>query len=567
MNIPLKIIVFLLLFIILACKTNSDKEKNDLFDNINNNKDLFTKTNPPFVWEGSNIYFLLTDRFNNGDITNDKITHRTKKTGKLRNFEGGDIKGITQKIEDGYFNDLGINVIWFTPVVEQIYGSIDEGTGNTYPYHGYWIKDWTKIDPNFGTYEDLKQLVEIAHKNGIRIIMDIVINHTGPVTDLDPLWPDTWVRTSPQCDYKNYENTVSCTLSKNLPDIKTESDKNVELPEILIQKWKAEGRLDKELLEIDTFFNKTGLKRSPKNYIIKWLTDYVRELGIDGYRADTVIHVEEDAWKTLAEQAKLALIEWKSKHPHKVLDTNEFYMLGELYGYNIHNKRNYKFTDRKVDYYAYGFDNLINFQFKYDAENISYEKLFNEYSKLLYTNLIGKSVTNYISSHNNSSPFDKNRTKTYESATKLLLSPGVSQIYYGDEIARPLFVTDTEGDTNLRSKMNWEGINNEETKKLLNHWQKLGVFRKNHPAVGAGRHKMISEKPYIFSREYNKNNFLDKVIIGLDLNKGKKTIKVNSVFAEGEVLVDKYSGTEAKVYNDFVTIDSNQEIVLLELKK
>ncbi|MBQ0741033.1 alpha-amylase, partial [Aquimarina celericrescens] len=84
---------------------------------------------------------------------------------------------------------------------------------------------------------------------------------------------------------------------------------------------------------------------------------------------------------------------------------------------------------RKIDYYASGFDNLINFQFKYDAENISYEKLFSEYSKILYTNLIGKGVTNYISSHDDNSPFDKSRTKTYESATKLLLSPGISQIY------------------------------------------------------------------------------------------------------------------------------------------
>ncbi len=564
MNIPFRCIVFSLLFIILSCKNISNKDTQ--LENTKN-KNLDIKTPIPFIWEGANIYFLLTDRFNNGDITNDKIIDRTKKTGKLRGFEGGDIKGITQKIEEGYFSNLGINVIWFTPVVEQIYGSVNEGTGNTYAYHGYWAKDWTKIDPNFGTFEDLEQLVKTAHKNGIRILMDVVINHTGPVTDQDPVWPDTWVRTTPQCDYKNYENTVSCTLVKNLPDIKTESDKNVELPEILTQKWKAEGRLEKELLEIETFFNKTGLKKSPKNYIIKWLTDYVRKLGIDGYRVDTTKHVEENTWKTLAEQAKLAFIEWKSKNPNLVLDTNEFYMLGELYGYNIHNKRNYEFTDRKIDYYAYGFDNLINFQFKYDAENINYEKLFSVYSKILYTNLIGKGVTNYISSHDDNSPFDKSRTKTYESATKLLLSPGISQIYYGDEIARPLTIIDTKGDANLRSNMNWKDINNEDTKNLLKHWQKLGVFRKNHPAVGAGKHRIISEKPYVFSRVYNKNEVLDKVVIGLNLNKGKKIIKINSLFAEGEILIDQYSGVETKVNNDAVTIISNQEIVLLELKK
>ena len=71
-----------------------------------------------------------------------------KKLENLRGFEGGDIKGITQKIKEGYFTDLGINAIWMTPIVEQIHGGTDEGTGVTYGFHGYWAKDWTKIDPN-----------------------------------------------------------------------------------------------------------------------------------------------------------------------------------------------------------------------------------------------------------------------------------------------------------------------------------------------------------------------------------------------------------------------------------
>ncbi|MGY8911244.1 MAG: alpha-amylase family glycosyl hydrolase, partial [Flavobacteriales bacterium] len=150
-----------------------------------------------FVWEGANIYFLLTDRFNNGDSSNDINFDRTKEAGKLRGFEGGDIKGITQKIKEGYFTKLGINAIWMTPIVEQIHGGTDEGTGLSYGFHGYWTKDWTKIDPNYGTKEDLKELVDLAHENGIRVLLDAVINHTGPVTDKDPVWPSDWVRTEP----------------------------------------------------------------------------------------------------------------------------------------------------------------------------------------------------------------------------------------------------------------------------------------------------------------------------------------------------------------------------------
>ncbi|WP_103068086.1 alpha-amylase family glycosyl hydrolase [Aquimarina sediminis] len=564
MNNILKPIILLFLCLSIACK---NKPKEEIPKTTKTHKEESPVSGTlPFIWEGSNIYFLLTDRFKNGEATNDKTLDRTKKTGKLRGFEGGDIKGIIQKIEDGYFNDLGINVIWLNPVVEQIHGVVNEGTGDTYPFHGYWTKDWTKIDPNYGNEKDLKHLVEVAHTKGIRILMDVVMNHTGPVTDRDPVWPDDWVRTSPQCKYKDYESTVACTLVKNLPDIKTESNQNVKLPKTLLDKWKTEGRLEIELSEIDIFFTKTGLKRSPKNYIIKWLTDYVRELGIDGYRVDTVKHVEETSWSILAEQAQLAFTEWKLKNPDKVLDDNKFYILGELYGYGIDAKRYYNFGNRKVDFFAYGFDSMINFQFKYDATQNNYEDLFGKYSKALYTFLIGKGIVNYISSHDDGKPFDLNRSKTYESATKLLLSPGISQIYYGDEIARPLIIEDTKGDASLRSNMDWETLNNDDTKELLSHWQKLGRFRRDHPSVGAGKHKIISKKPYLFSRKYTKNGISDKVVIGLDLLKGEKKIKINSVFPEGTVLIDQYSGIETKVFKDSVMINSNYETVLLAQK-
>lgn len=562
----LKTTVFLLLYITISCKSEIKKDKTPAIDTAKEESETVAIKNS-FVWEGANVYFLLTDRFYNGDLTNDSVLDRTKETGKLRGFEGGDIKGIIQKIEGGYFNDLGINALWFNPVVEQIHESVDEGTGNTYAFHGYWAKDWTKLDPNYGTYKDLKKLIEVAHKNGIRVLMDVVLNHTGPVTEKDPVWPEKWVRTAPKCTYKDYTSAVTCTLVENLPDVKTESDEEVELPEMLINKWKSEGRLEIELAELDVFFVKTGLKRSPKNYIIKWLTDYIRELGIDGYRVDTVKHVEEGAWSVLADQAKSAFKEWKTKNPEKVLDDNEFYMIGELYGYGIDGKRYYDFGDRKVDYFAHGFNNLINFQFKYDAAQKDYEGLFKKYSDVLNTNLVGKSIMNYISSHDDGSPFDKDRTKTYESATKLLLTPGISQVYYGDETARSLVVEGTIGDATLRSNMNWDSLTVASTKKLYNHWSKLGIFRKLHPSIGAGKHKMISRSPYTFSRSYNKNGVSDQVIIGLDLSKGQKTLSINAVFPEGTVLVDHYSGEEAIVTKNSVTINSDFTIVLLAAKK
>jgi len=489
-------------------------------------------------------------------------------TEKLRGFEGGDIKGITKKIEEGYFTNLGINAIWFTPIVEQIHGSVDEGTGSTYGYHGYWTKDWTALDPNFGTREDLKNLVELAHKNNIRILLDGVINHTGPVSDKDPVWPSDWVRTEPQCNYQNYDSTVSCTLVKNLPDVKTEDNDFVNIPTHLAEKWKAEGRYEQEIKELDEFFMRTGYPKAPRFYIMKWLTDYITEFGVDGYRADTVKHTEAYVWDEFKTECEYAFQQWKEKNPDKVLDTNNFYLVGEVYNYGIGGGQFFDFGDKKVNYFENGFNSLINFEFKWNAAQNSYEELFSRYSSILTSELKDFGILNYVSSHDDGAPFDKDRTKTFESATKLLLCPGASQVYYGDESTRSLIIEDTNGDATLRSNMNWEEIaTNNQTKEVLTHWQKLGKFRNNHPAVGAGIHKMISEQPYVFQRIYSSENYTDAVVVGLDLNEGVKELNVSSIFKNNVILIDAYSGTEVVVKNGFVKLDTSFNIVLLELKK
>ena len=552
MNKKLLIFGLTLLSMITACKEA-------------NQETVTAAPEVPFYWENASIYFLLTDRFNNADTSNDVNFDRTLETAPLRGFKGGDIKGITEKITSGYFNDLGVNAIWFTPVVEQIHGGTDEGTGFTYAFHGYWAKDWTTLDPNFGTMEDLENLVKVAHDNGIRILMDAVINHTGPVTEQDPQWPDNWVRTSPKCEFNSYETAVHCALVENLPDILTESNNNVALPEALVEKWKKEGRYEQEMNELDAFFERTGYPRAPRFYIIKWLTDYVREFGIDGYRADTVRHIEEDVWVEFKEECEFAFNTWKQQNASQVLDSNDFYMVGEVYDYDIISSgKSFDFGDVKVNYYDHGFDSMINFEFKKSA-NEDYEKIFSTYSTILNNETNGFQVLNYLTSHDDGSPFDKTREKTYETASKLLLSPGTAQIYYGDESARTLMVEGTQGDATLRSFMNWKDIDsNDETKTLLTHWQKLGVFRSNHPSIGKGQHQMISEAPYIFQRTFSKDDFSDAVVIGLDLEKGVKNIVVGAVFEEGTLLTDAYSNASAKVKNGSVSLDTPFSIVLLE---
>jgi alpha-amylase len=527
-------------------------------------KPMQKTTKTPFVWEGANLYFLLVDRFKNGNETKQTYFDRTKTAAKLRGFEGGNIKGIIQKIDDNYFTNLGINVIWLTPIVEQIQDGVDEGTGLSYGFHGYWTRDWTALDPNFGTKADLAKLVEKAHAKGIRIMLDAVINHTGPVTEIDTVWPEDWVRTGPKCDYSNFQNTTSCTLVDNLPDIKTESTTPVELPPFLIKKWKKEGRYDKEIASLNAFFKRTGYPRLPKYYIIKWLTDYIREFGIDGYRCDTVKHTEEVVWKDFQIQCQIAFDLWKKNNPSKVLDNNKFYTIAEVYNYVLNHGKLFDFGDRKVNYYQNGFNAMINFDFKRNARD-SHEKTFEHYSNKLNTDLKGFSVLNYISSHDDSQPFDAKRENPYESATKLLLSPGISQVYYGDETARSLAVEGTTGDATLRSNMNWNDLQtNQETQKILTHWQKLGQFRRDHPSIGAGIHNKIADEPYTFSRTLKTKNINDKVVVGLYLPLGMKEISVGNIFKDGSIVLDRYSNTKAQVIKGKVKIYTDFDILLLE---
>ena len=524
----------------------------------------------PFVWENATVYFLLTDRFNNGNPANDKAYGRKDDAAIMRGFMGGDIAGITAKIKEGYFTDLGVNAIWFTPVVEQIHGSTDEGTGKSYGFHGYWAKDFTALDAAFGTEDELKELVDTAHAKGIRIVFDVVLNHTGPVTPQDPVWPSSWVRTGPQCTYKDARTTMDCTLVANLPDFLTASNANVELPPHLVAKWKKEGRYEREVKELDDFFKRTGYPRAPRYYLMKWHADWVRKYGIDGFRADTVKHTEPGLWKELKKEASVAFEDWKRANPKKRLGDDKFWMVSEVYNYETtHARKSARGGGDFVDYLDQGFDSMISFSLRSDAKQ-PYEKIFSDYSKILQGEMKGYSVLNYISSHDDSSPFDPLRERPFESANKLLLAPGAAQIYYGDETARILRVEGAEGDATLRSFMNWDELKTNAGRGMHHvadiraHWARLGRFRAAHPAVGAGVHQMISHSPYTFKRTWERHGVSDRVVVALDLPGGQPTaIQVGGVFHDGATVRDWYTGKTAVVKGGKVRFDTAAPVALI----
>jgi alpha-amylase len=515
-------------------------------------------------WNAATIYFLLTDRFHNGDSTNDTAMGRRRDGAVLRSFEGGDLAGVLQRLEEGYFDSLGVSAIWLTPFVEQIHGAVDEGTGRTYPFHGYWTRDWTAVDPSLGTMDDLRALVDAAHARGIRVLMDAVINHTGPATAADPAWPGDWVRTGPNCTYRGYVTTMSCTLVATLPDFRTESDRPVELPRPLLDKWQREGRRDREIEELDAFFRRTGHPRAPRYYLIKWLTDWVRELGFDGYRVDTAKHFGESVSAELKREAVTALAEWRQRHPERIPGDLPFYMVGEVYGWEVGQGREYDFGDRKVNFFDHGYDALINFAFKRDAA-AGPDSLFAAYGEALHGGpLTGLAVLNYLSSHDDGSPYDVDRKDPLGAGTRLMLAPGGAQIYYGDELARPLKVSGAEGDANLRSSMNWDDLERDgPAADVLRHWRALGSFRREHPAVGAGEHRTLQRTPLIFSRSLGTGDSADRVLVALDQGTGEKTIPVFELFPDGTELVDAYSGVAARVRDSKISLTTPFGLLLL----
>ena len=504
--------------------------------------------NIPFTWDNATVYFMLTDRFYNGDTSNDGAYGRQKNTKNHEmDFQGGDLKGLTAKINEGYFDKLGVNAIWITAFYEQMHKGV--GEFNYYGYHGYFTKDWSQMDKAMGSEADLREMVDAAHNHGIRIILDVVMNHSGYPIDGDGGYPLSWVRNN----YEGYGDKVIYEPLAGLPDMRTEATTSVELPQWLIDKWQSEGVKDKELNELNTFFSRTGKTRSVRNFLIKWLSDWVREFGIDGFRCDTAKHITVEGWKDLKTECVAALKEWKANNPTKKLDDLDFWMTGEVFGQSVWDGKNYYFDN--------GFDNIINFSYVGDVNN-SYESTFSSYSDKI-NKVSGFNTLSYIASHD-VAPSGA-RSNTWLAGTKMMLTPGAIQIYYGDESKRPFFGAQTYTDQGYRSFMNWDDINsNQDVKNNLEHWQKLGVFRREHSAVGAGLHTKRSDSPYTFTRSGGKAINGDAVVAVLDIagSHTSVTLSAYGLWPDGTVIKDYYSNTTATVTGGNLTFQTTAAYVL-----
>ena len=558
-----------------------------------------------FSWDNATVYFLLTDRFNNGDTSNDHSYGRgldqygnvVQGVDPSATFHGGDFVGVTQKIEEGYFNDLGVNAIWISAPYEQIHGYVCGGDGNTFPhfaYHGYYVADYTQTDANFGTAAEFRTLVDSAHEHGIRVVLDIVMNHAGysslydmnefPYGYLNSGWQNHYFSYHPNNttyhtfpDYSGhasewlrwwgpgwiraglpgYDGEGSGDLQMSLaglPDFKTESMATVSVPAFLQEKWTREGRLSAENNKLNAYFSRTGQSRTARNHLIAWLSDWVREYGVDGFRCDTAKHVEKAAWGALKAECVQALRTWKANNPTKKLDDLDFWMVGEAWDWNVNGS-----SGSDTYFTQGGFDSMLNFD-TWGAGVLAPGAVANTYATYAskINNTTNFNALSFMSSH------DSVRVTgdRIHLGSAFLLLPGGIQIYYGDETALPINPNyQSNGDHNKRADMNWGSMDT----ASLEHWQIVGQFRNNHVAVGAGTHAQISATSgFGFTRNYNKNGVTDKIAACIDAAKNQNvTLTVSSLWANGTTVVNAYDGSEAVVSGGTVTFNSGKNGTIL----
>jgi len=512
----------------------------------------------PFTWRNATVYYAMTDRFENGDPANDGSYGRVADPAGVGTWHGGDFQGLTGRLD--YLRDLGVDALWVSPIVEQVHGFVGGGNGDFqhHAYHGYWALDFTRIDGNWGSEADLQGLVDAAHARGIRVVVDVVLNHPGYATGADLLaylpevfqdgtgdayrawlatatgnwnawngfvnyqstgwqswWSPAWIRAgaTPQ-EFPGFDRPGQDQLTRSLtflPDFKTAAAAAADLP-VLFQR--------KALTADGTGF--TALLpggATVRDHLVKWHADWVARFGVDGFRCDTALNVELDAWKALKDAGVASLAAWKGANPAKKLDDAPFWMVGEAFGHGV----------LKDGFYTVGgFDALINFEFQQTVRDMflartslvdsaaDLEALYARYAAAVSSDP-SFGILSYLSSHDTRLfygdilLYDASRQR--QAGTALLLAPGATQIFYGDESGRRLGPAASDAVQGTRSDMNWGSID----PAILAHWKKVGDFRKRHAAVGAGAHQKLPALPgtYAFGRKVAAGGVQDEVVVVL----------------------------------------------------
>jgi glycosidase len=446
----------------------------------------------PMDWRDGIMYFVLIDRFLDGDPANDATVPGAEQPGQ---YQGGDIAGIKQKIDAGYFDDLGINVIWITSPLDNTHQSFPGSDGHQYSgYHGYWPKDETKIDSHYGTEDELKAMVASAHAHGIQILIDYVMNHVttdSPTYLQNPgwFWPND----------NGYGG--NCVCGQGCPTFDTVCWFDNFLPTFNMQ-------------------NADARKWSVDNAVM-----WAQRLGIDGFRLDAVKQVET-VWFTDLRARANGELAWDQPFymvgetfdgnrdliksyvdPHTLLDGQfDFPLRGQVLGTLLHRSGQMSdlvgFLDSNDGFYGQGAV-MSTFLGNHDVpraiEHALDTPMFDPWDGGKWAAWSGQPQL----------PTSPNPFHRLAVAYTLLFTiPGMPMLYYGDE-----YGMNGAGDPDNRHFMQWSGYTTDQT-WLHDRIAALAKMRAQHPATRRGTRTTLGVTTDVFV--YKMSTSGDTVYVALN---------------------------------------------------
>ena len=481
--------------------------------------DRVKKNENDFDWDEAVVYFMMTDRFFDGNESNNTASGTDTYGDNPGLYHGGDFAGVTAKLD--YLQDLGVNTIWLTPIVKNIAGVTvtDEGKEDVpynAAYHGYWASDFTKLNPTMGTTEEFKTMISEAHKRGMRIMVDIVVNHAGYGTEstFADMLRDKSVS---EGDIKSWQS--------GLPDFATEN---------------ADVRAK----------------------LVEWQTSWMKNYGVDYFRVDTVKHVDSTTWAALK---------------NSTTEVNpSFKMIGEYYGAGYASNGStlgsgqmdadldFDFNDQATSFVSGNISSVEKFlSARNSALNNAYmtgQFLSSHDEDGFKASLInGKGYTE-----------DEATSAALVAATLQLTAKGIPVIYYGEEVGLS-GLNNYPYQTNRYdmdfSKATKDNVTYQHYKNLLSIRNAYtDVFARGSRTVVAGS----DEEGYdVVSRSYGGTT----LYVGMNIKDTAKEVKVPVSLAAGTEVKDLYSGATYTVGSDktvAVTIPAAKDggtVILTEVKK
>ena len=444
-------------------------------------------------WHSSIMYFMMVDRFVNGDTTNDEPVDDPAILPKAQ-YYGGDIKGITQKIKEGYFSDLGVNTIWISPITQNptnAWGQFNDPDTKFSGYHGYWPITSTTVDYRLGSSSDVKEMLRVAHNNGLSVLLDYVANHVHEQHSV----------------YQKHKDWVTPLY---LPDGTMNTEK---WDEYRLTTW------------FDTFLPTLDLrKQEVANFMIDSAIYWITEYDFDGFRHDATKHIPNNFWRTLNKKVKNVSQE-KGKY---------IFQIGETYGTHdlINSYIGSGLLDAQFDFNMY--DNALPV-FATDEASMTRlgEALEASLSTYGYHHLMGNITGNqdkprFISYADetlnmNLSGNDykrigwKQNIEVQDSIAYRKMAmfsafnmtiPGIPIIYYGDEIGMA-----GAGDPDNRRMMRFENLKEQEA-NLQKEISNLIKLRNEHMALLYGDFDIIENSDSTLT--YRRSYFDASITITLD---------------------------------------------------